>query len=178
MELFGIVLAIPAAFGGCVIYCLAISKIVIRFNLLRRSMLAASIGVLFLFALEMALLMTLGAVRSRAMIGPGFYVAHLVVFVLGTPALANVLILRSPKRTLQWYWAVPLCTVFALSLVLVQYGVSEALYGVDGTNSPDSRRHSAIPQSGSLLNLDPGLARLLAQRAIRNDGAKIELERE
>jgi hypothetical protein len=27
-------------------------------------------------------------------------------------------------------WAVPACTLFALGLVLLQYGVSDALYGV------------------------------------------------
>jgi hypothetical protein len=30
------------------------------------------------------------------------------------------------------------CTLFAFSLVLLQYGVSEALYGIDGTQGPYS----------------------------------------
>jgi hypothetical protein len=89
------------------------------------------------FVGEVLLLATLGAVGSRAFVGPAFYVVHVVFFLLGTPALANVLLLRSPEPLLRrWYVAGILCTAFAVCLVLLQYGVSEALYGIDGTNGP------------------------------------------
>jgi hypothetical protein len=84
------------------------------------------------------LLVTIGAVRSRAIIGPAFYAAHFALFILGTPALANVLVLWPPKGVVRWFWAVPICAVFAVALVLLQYGVSEALYGVEGTGGPFS----------------------------------------
>jgi hypothetical protein len=145
MELFGIVLSIPLAFVASVVYCLFLAKIIIRADLLRRFLWAASVGLLLLFAVEIVLLTTIGAVRSRANIGPAFYVAHLAVFFLGTPAVANVLILRNPRATFRWYWAVPVCTVFAFALVLLQYGVSEALYGVDGTDGPFSERQTPAP---------------------------------
>ena len=94
---------------------------------------------LFAFSAEVLLLATLGAVGSRTFVGPAFYVAHVVFFFLGTPALANVLLLRTPAPFVQrWYVAGILCTVFAFCLVLLQYGVSEALYGIDGTNGPFS----------------------------------------
>jgi hypothetical protein len=140
MELFGIILSIPVAFVASVVYCFFLAKIIIRVDLLRRFMWAASVGVLLLFAVEIVLLVTIGAVRSRASIGPGFYVAHLAVFFLGPPSLANVLILRNPRSPFRWYWAVPACTVFAFALVLLQYGVSEALYGVEGSDGPFSER--------------------------------------
>ena len=110
MELFGIILSIPVAFVASVVYCFFLAKIIIRVAPLRRFMWAASVGVLLLFAVEIVLLMTISAVRSRASIGPGFYVTHLAVFFLGTPALANVLILRNPRSPFRWYWAVPACT--------------------------------------------------------------------
>jgi hypothetical protein len=53
--------------------------------------------------------------------------------------LANVLLLGKPKPLLaRWYVAGLACTLFAFSLVLLQYGVSEALYGIDGTQGPYS----------------------------------------
>src|SRR5918995_6046106 len=95
------------------------------------------LSILIAFVIELLLLATLGAIRARAMLGPGFYAAHVLLFFVSTPALANALILR--KRTGlvgRWYVAVPLCTLFALFLVLLQYGVSEALYGIDGGDGP------------------------------------------
>jgi hypothetical protein len=138
MEVFGIILSVPAAFLASLVYCYLLAKIVIRLDMLRRAMWLVSVLVLIAFAIEVTLLVTFGAVRSRALIGPMFYVAHTALFFLGTPALANLLVLRQPRGILRWYWAVPVCTLFAFGLVLLQYGVSEALYGVDGTNGPFS----------------------------------------
>jgi len=131
MEIFGIVLSIPAAFVASSVYSFLLSRVVVRTDLLRRVMWMASVGVLILFVMEVALLIAIGAVRSGALLGPGFYVAHVVIFFAGPPALANVLILRNPRGSFRWYWAVPACTAFAFVLVLLQYGVSEALYGID-----------------------------------------------
>jgi hypothetical protein len=88
---------------------------------------------------EVVLLETLGAVRSRGIVGPAFYVVHLVFFFLCTPALANVLVLRPARGSLStWYIAGALCTVLAFILVLLQYDVSESLYGIDGDDGPYS----------------------------------------
>jgi hypothetical protein len=88
--------------------------------------------VLASFAGELALLVSLGSVRSRSLLGPGFYVAHVILFFLGPPALANLLVLRAQNGFFaKWYVAGALCTVFAFFLVLLQYTVSESLYGIE-----------------------------------------------
>jgi len=139
MELFGIVFSIPVAFVMSMSYCALLAKVVSRFEPLRRFLYMTSLCVLGLFLIELMLLVSMGAVRSRAIVGSGFYVAHLAFFFLGTPALANTLVLHRPAWPLgKWYVAALLCTGFAVFLVLLQYGVSEALYGVDGTNGPYS----------------------------------------
>jgi len=139
MEVFGIILSVPVAFVASLVYCFLLTRVVVGAETLRRVMWLVSVGVLIAFGVEVILLLGLGAVRARGLLGPGFYVGHVILFFLGTPALANVLILRKrPKRLVRWYFAVPLCTVFAFILVLLQYGVSEALYGVDGDNGPFS----------------------------------------
>ena len=139
MELFGILFSIPVAFVVSMVYCAILTHTIRRFESLRRSLHVASVVVLAGFLGEVVLLTTLGAVRSRGVIGPAFYVAHTVFFFLGTPALANVLLLRRGAPVMRrWYLAGVVCTGFAFCLVLLQYGVSEALYGIDGTNGPYS----------------------------------------
>jgi hypothetical protein len=141
MELLGIVLSIPVAFVASMLYCLLVAKVVSKAAPLIRCLRIASFAVLGLFAVEILLLVTIGAVRARGIIGPGFYVAHLVFFFLCPPALANVLVLRPQHGILsRWWVAGALCTVLAFCLVLLQYGVSEALYGIDGDNGPYSSR--------------------------------------
>jgi hypothetical protein len=153
MELFGIAFSIPVAFVASMLYCLFLARVVVNFERPRRWLRFTSRLVLALFAAELALLVSLGSVRSRGLLGPSFYVVHLIFFFLGAPALANLLVLR-PRRGFfaKWYVAGALCTVFAFFLVLLQYTVSESLYGIDGDNGPYSKvvtHDSASPKPPS-----------------------------
>jgi hypothetical protein len=139
MELLGIILSIPVAFAASMTYCLLVAKVLSKFAILSRSLRIISHALLLLFSAEILLLITVGAVRSRGLLGPGFYVAHVVFFFLCTPALANTLVLQRKHVALSRWWVAGLiCTIFAFGLVLLQYGVSEALYGIDGDNGPYS----------------------------------------
>ena len=132
MELFGIVLSIPVAFVASLMYCFMLAAVDARYPTLSALLRRGAWIVLALFVAEVILLATMGAVGARAALGSGYYASHLVVFFLGTPALANVLMLgRGPHRKGRWLAPVLLCTLFALVLVLLQYGVSEALFGID-----------------------------------------------
>jgi len=132
MELFGIALSIPVAFVANMLYCLFLSRVLLKLERASRWLRFASWLVITSFTAELALLVTLGSVRSRGLLGRGFYVAHLVLFFLGPPALANLLVLR-PRRGFfaRWYIVGALCTAFAFFLVLLQYTVSESLYGIE-----------------------------------------------
>jgi hypothetical protein len=138
MELFAIVLSVPAAFIVSLVYCFLLGKFAVRTGSLERAIWGLSIGVLLLWVVEIVLLVTIGAVRSRALIGPAFYAAHVALFFIGTPALANVLVLWPPRGVVRWFWAVPICTVFGAGSVVLQYVVSEVLYGVEGRSGPFS----------------------------------------
>lgn len=123
MELFGIAFSIPVAFVMSMVYCAILTHAVRRREQLRRWLYAVSIVLLLGFLGEVLLLAALGAVGSRAFVGPAFYVAHSVFFFLGAPALANVLLLRKRGPIVRrWYLAGAFCTIFA--------------YGIDGTNAP------------------------------------------
>ena len=139
MELLGIVLSIPVAFVASMLYCLLLDRVVLKLEGPSRWLRTVSLIILALFAVELILLVTLGPVRSRGLLGPGFYAAHIVLFFLGTPALANLLVLRPRRGGLaKWYVAAALCTLFAFFLVLLQYSVSESLYGIDDEGGPYS----------------------------------------
>lgn len=136
MELFGIMFSIPVVFGMCMPYCALLAMVLRNLDRIHAFLYVPSLAVLALFLVEMALVALLGIVDSRSLVGPAFYVVHLTIFFLGTPALANVLVLR--PVLCKWYVAGLICTVYAVFLVLLQYRVAEALYGIDGTNGPCS----------------------------------------
>jgi hypothetical protein len=71
------------------------------------------------------------------MLGPAFYPLHLVLFFLAVPALATILVIAK-NGTILASWAVVglLGAMLALPVVLTQYCVSEALYGIDGEGGP------------------------------------------
>jgi hypothetical protein len=112
MEAFGILCSIPVAFVVSAVYCAILAAAIRRYESLRGPLYTASLLVLFVLVCELVLLATRGAVDSRALVGPAFYAGHVVCFILGS--------------------------IFAFCLVLLQYAVFEALYGVDGTNGPCS----------------------------------------
>jgi hypothetical protein len=140
MEIFGILFSIPVAFIATSLYCLILYKFVRKSELARQIFRMVSYFVLTLFAVEVVLLMIFGVVRSRELLGPGIFVLHLICFFLGPPALVNVLVLKPiDNLSSRWYVVCTLATIFAFLLVLLQYSVSEALYGIDGEGGPYSQ---------------------------------------
>ena len=132
MELFGIALSVPVAFVASMLYCFFLDRVVFKFEGPRRWLLFTSYFVLVCFAAELVMLFALGAVRSGAILGHSFYVVHSTLFFLGVPSLAHFLLLRKRRRSVdRWYVAGVLCTAFAFFLVLLQYSVSESLFGIE-----------------------------------------------
>lgn len=124
MELFGIVLAIPAAFIAAAIYSL-LMRFVLPYRLINRAALWLSTAVLGGLLVEWGALLAIGAVRSRAIIGPTFYPLHLVILFLTVPALANLLIIKRGGGMLgSWFAVALLCSVLALPVVVTQYVVA------------------------------------------------------
>jgi hypothetical protein len=117
MELFGIMFSIPVAFGMSMGYCSLVAKVLRSVNWLYAFLCFPSLVVLGMFLAEMVLLASFGAINSRAFVGPAFDFAHIMIFFLGTPALANVLVLR--PGSCKWYVAGLICTAFAFVLVSV-----------------------------------------------------------
>jgi hypothetical protein len=125
IEIFGIFLSIPAAFVISMIYCVFVAKLVMRSDQLISWVRVASQIVLVLLVAEVIVVTSIGAVRSRAVLGPSFYVVHLVLFFICTPALAHLLVFRYRKR---WYLVPFACT--ALAFFLAKHGRPPGSAGV------------------------------------------------
>ena len=142
MELFGILFSVPAAFLASVVYAAVLKHMPLP-HPLKPLAKWASLAVLFALVVEWTLLVSFGAVRCRASIGPSFYVVHSIIFFLAVPALVNILVLSHRDRVRSWWLMIGvgvLSAVLAFPVVLTQYAVSEALYGVDGYDGPYSAK--------------------------------------
>jgi hypothetical protein len=139
MEMFGLLCALPAAFlvvgGYTQVLRLALPRIP------RPKLIVwASAAVLAGIVLEWMLLGSLGTLRARTLIGPLFYPLHVVLFFLGLPALANVLVIEKGGTVFGWWFVVCLlCGILGFALVMVQIDVSETLCGIDGSSGPYGR---------------------------------------
>jgi hypothetical protein len=70
MELFGIVLSVPVAFVASLVYRFILARGIVRFPTASRWLWWMSAGILAWFCIEVALLVTMGAVGSRRFLGP------------------------------------------------------------------------------------------------------------
>jgi len=110
---------IPAALAATSVYRWIVLESAARHAWIPSALKPASYGMLSLAAVDVLLLIAFGPIRSRVLIGPLFEALHAMVFLLGTPALENVLVLRG-KGTARWFVTVPLSTIAAEALLFLQ----------------------------------------------------------
>ena len=82
------------------------------------------------------MVVTVGVLRSRALVGPAFFALH-AAFLLVPPAIINIVVLSPGRRS----WrptaaAAAVAFVVGYGLILFNVHVSEVLYGVDGVGGP------------------------------------------
>lgn len=122
------------------VYRLLLLAVANRWRWIKPLFLWASYLVLAAVLAEWIFLAIRGSVGTRALLGHAYYSVHVLIFFLATPALMNALVLPDPSnRCARWWFTVPFCTALAFVLVVQQYAVSEALYGIDGQDGPFSQ---------------------------------------
>ena len=132
MEIFAIGLSVPGSFAAGIVYSFIIGKVTSRWKILAPPLLWLSGAVLILFVIETAGVALAGVLRLRDAVGPSFYWIHLALFFFTLPSLVNVMrIQQSIPLLSKWYVIGPLCAVVGLFVVLLQYHVSETLFGAD-----------------------------------------------
>jgi hypothetical protein len=139
VELIGLVLVFPAVLLANVTYALLVHKLV-RFRALWPWVLWPSRLVVSLLVFDLASVAAIGAVGSRRSLGPSYTVLHVLVVILGAPAVANLLLIPGSDRWYRrWYVVALCCFVLGMCLVFLQVGVGDALYGPDGVGGPYSQ---------------------------------------
>lgn len=133
MESLGIILSIPAAFIASIVYALLINKVTTKLTFLIQPLLWVSGIILILGVMDFSYIASAGTVSLRDAIGELYYPIHIVLFFLTLPALTNIMRLQNKFGFLtRWYSIGVVCAVIGLCIVLQQYIVSEALFGIDG----------------------------------------------
>jgi hypothetical protein len=120
MELFGIVLVLPAAFVTSAVYAALLERLVRDRARVAGAMRGGAEVVLALLLAEFVAVLSAGAVRCREALGPAFWTAHQALFVLGVPALVTRMALW-PGRPWwsRWFVVAAAGAVFALAVVLL-----------------------------------------------------------
>ena len=136
MEAFGIAVVLVAGLVGAPIFCFVLAKFVRRFPLTATLAWSAAVPLVFLYALEVLLALTRGVLSTRALIGPSYFLIHVLLTFSAAPALACVLILGRRNIADWWPAAAALCWIVGAGSIFYQYDVAEALYGIDGQGGP------------------------------------------
>lgn len=137
MELFGLICAAPVAVAVCAGYAWGLAWLAPRLSAHMHTLRRLSLLLLIVAGVEIVGLLTVGAVRLRGTLGPAFTLWHGVAFVSAVPAMMNLLLLR--QQPLRPRWGVILfCAAIAGMLLVINIGVDEALYGIDGIGGPYS----------------------------------------
>jgi hypothetical protein len=139
MELFAMFFAIPAGQVLGQIYAYLVASVVPRFDWLTRIFIFGSCLVLLGLLVEIALLSTVGAVPSRELLGNLMVALHCSSFMLGAPAIANVIAIPKRMRTKEFRILAGVAFgLISVGVILMQYYVFEEWYGVDGSGGPFS----------------------------------------
>jgi len=137
MELFGILLAAMLGLVASPLYCIFVEKVIARTNLLSRLLYWISIVIIVLLITEICLVVIVGPVEARRIVGRWFFAIHSVLFITIAPAFGAFLLLINKKRKLiTWYFVAPICWITGVAAILYQFFISESLYGIDGTGGP------------------------------------------
>jgi hypothetical protein len=137
MEVFGILFSFPIAMIASAIYMYLLGKTVRKTRTVSIILIWLSISILLTFSFELICVLVFGSVNIRQTIGPSFYKIHLYLFLATTPAMANLFALRLVFKRSFWIGALA-CGFIGMTSAVLQYAVSESLFGEDGKSGPYS----------------------------------------
>lgn len=141
METLGIGLWILGGLVAAPLFCFALVRMIRPHRFLSRTLFILAIIGLCLFVVDLLLILILGAIRSRELVGPAFFPVHAFVTLLSAAFLASTLLLGERNLAGHWLLVAVVSWMLGVFAIFYQYGVAEALYGVDGVGGPYSDAH-------------------------------------
>jgi len=136
METVAIALYLAGGIIAAPVFCFILVKMTRRYSRLSRAAFWTAVTLLCAFAVEIALVGTIGILGTRALIGPPYFVAHVLLTFSAAPALACVLLLGRHGIKGGWPLAAFICWWVGSAAIFYQYNVAETLYGIDGSGGP------------------------------------------
>ncbi len=135
MELLGLFFAAPVTLVTSVIYTALAIAAFGRWPAVKKAALPISYGVAALVALEVMLLVSVGAKSAFLHLHHAYTVLHFLVFLFAPPAIANLVLhltaKKEKKNWMQFAAAAACCWITCMSVVLGNIMVDEAIMGVD-----------------------------------------------
>jgi hypothetical protein len=138
MESLAIAIFILGGLVAAPVFCFLLVKVVRPYPLISRVVSYGALASMFLFGTDLLLVGVLGAVKVREVVGPVFMPLHALLTLGSAPALASALLLRQRDVARWWPAVAALSWVLGVFSIFYQYGVAEALYGIDGEGGPYS----------------------------------------
>lgn len=128
MEIFSLALSIPLAYFASLLYGKFLLKALVGWPWISRLFAVVSCCVILTIITEWILLATLGCLSTRQHLGPTFDYVHSMNFLLGPPALINILVCSNPVRGRSpAEYVILLGMGLAVVLLFQNVAVSEAL---------------------------------------------------
>jgi hypothetical protein len=138
VESLAIALWILGGLVAAPIFCFMLAKFIRPRPRLARILFYPAVFGLCLFALDLLAVGVFGAIRSRELIGPAFFPIHAFVTLMSAAFLAGSLLLGQRNFARRWLAVAAVSWTLGVFSIFYQYGVAEALYGIDGEGGPYS----------------------------------------
>jgi len=138
VESLAIALWIVGGLVAAPIFCFVLATFIRPRPTLARVIFYLAVFGLCLFALDLLAVGMLGAVRSRQLMGPAFFPLHAFVTLMSAAFLAGSLLLGQRNFARRWLVVAAVSWILGVFSIFYQYGVAEALYGIDGEGGPYS----------------------------------------
>jgi hypothetical protein len=141
VESLAIALWIVGGLVAAPIFCFVLATFIRPRPTLARILFYPAVFGLCLFALDLLTVGLFGAVRSRQLMGPAFFPIHAFVTLMSAAFFAGSLLLGQRNFARRWLAVAAVSWMLGVFSIFYQYGVAEALYGIDGEGGPysDSR---------------------------------------
>jgi hypothetical protein len=136
MEAFAIVLYRAAGIIAAPVFCLVLAKGGRQFP--QSTSIGFWLAAVFVssFCIEITLAATIGILETRALIGPAYFLMHVLLTFSAAPALACLLLLGRHRIMGGWAAAAIVSWLVGAGAIFYQYNVAETLYGMDGSGGP------------------------------------------
>jgi hypothetical protein len=136
MEAFGILIALSIGLFGAPVFCFVLARFVRPIPALSFFGFWMAAPMVVLFAVDILLIITIGVLGTRALVGPGFFLTHLVLSMAIGPALACVALLGNRGIPRWWPLVAAVCWFAGAAGIFYRYNVADTLYGIDGVGGP------------------------------------------